>query len=118
MSFGPLTDPVVRVAHAALDGVSTRQRVVADNLANAATPGYRAREVSFEDQLAAAIADGEDPESVAFTTGYADSPLKADGNSVDVTEQAMMLDQTQLQYESLVGIVNFRHNVIRAGLAR
>lgn len=118
MSLGPLVDPVARAVATALDGVAMRQRVVADNLANASTPGYRAKEVSFEDALARALGTGQAPETVSATVDLADSPVKADGNSVDVTEQSMKLGETELAYQSLVNAFNFRHNVIRDALAR
>ena len=36
----------------ALDGLSARQRAIANNIANVNTPGYTAERVSFEDALA------------------------------------------------------------------
>lgn len=44
----------------ALDGLSVRTTVTAENIANAGTPGYRPLRVSFEDALAAAAAKGRE----------------------------------------------------------
>lgn len=117
-SIGPITDVVARAAVTALNGVADRQSVVADNIANASTPGYLAREVSFEDALGAAMDAGRAPETAAATTGLADTPVKADGNSVDVARETMLLGETEVQYQSLVQVFNFRNSIIRDGLSR
>lgn len=46
----------------ALDGLSARVTVTAENIANAGTPGYRPLRVSFEDQLK--MAAGKDAASI------------------------------------------------------
>jgi len=43
----------------ALDGLSTRQRVINNNIANINTPGFKASEVSFAGQLSQAMDDGK-----------------------------------------------------------
>ncbi len=43
----------------ALDSVSHRQRMTAQNIANVMTPGYRAQRVHFEDSLASAVQSGD-----------------------------------------------------------
>ena len=60
MSLG-MPDAVSSVLATALDGLSARQNVIADNIANVDTPGFRARAVEFESNLAAAIQRGEMP---------------------------------------------------------
>ncbi|MFT4025405.1 MAG: hypothetical protein QM676_01190 [Novosphingobium sp.] len=47
----------------ALDGLSVRAQVIAQNIANANSPGYRPLAVTFEDALRGAAAKG--PESIA-----------------------------------------------------
>jgi flagellar basal-body rod protein FlgB len=54
------TDAVSNVLNSALDGISLRQNVIADNIANVDTPGFRARSVDFESSLKSAIARGAD----------------------------------------------------------
>lgn len=43
----------------ALDAYSTRQKVIAQNVANITTPGYRSKSVSFEEHLAQARQPGD-----------------------------------------------------------
>lgn len=40
--MGPLEDRTLRTASTALSGLSRRQQVIADNLANVDTPGFSA----------------------------------------------------------------------------
>ena len=42
----------------ALNGLSLRQRAIANNIANVNTPGYTAQRVSFEAELSRAVAKG------------------------------------------------------------
>jgi flagellar basal-body rod protein FlgB len=55
-----LVDPAQRVLAAALDGLSTRNALIASNLANIDTPGYRPQSIDFESALQAAIAGQAD----------------------------------------------------------
>ena len=50
------TDRVTAGIESALDSVSLRQRVTADNIANMNTPGFKASRVEFENSLASAMA--------------------------------------------------------------
>jgi two-component system chemotaxis response regulator CheY len=47
-------DGVGGVLASALDGISARQNVIADNIANVDTPGFRASTIDFETSLRAA----------------------------------------------------------------
>ncbi len=53
-----VSDAVTQVLRTALDGVSLRQQVTADNIANVDTPGFRATSVDFETSLRQATEDG------------------------------------------------------------
>lgn len=90
-----------------LDGLWTRQRAIADNMANVSTPDYKAKTVRFEDQLQSVLADtSETPAeltdriknmraSVTVTDGQTS---RADGNNVDVEQQNIEMARTQLNY--------------------
>ena len=110
-------DVVTSAVMRAMDGVALRQRVVANNLANAATPGFRAQAVDFEDSLATAISAGR-PQDTAITVRSSGTPVKLDGNSVDVTSEVMSLDRASLQFEGLVSALNFKLSTVRAALSR
>jgi len=114
-----VSDSVSQVLATALDGVSARQRVVADNIANVDTPGFRATSVDFETQLRAAIADGSfaaadgAPVETAITTTPTDTPVGANGNNVDLRKETMAAVQSQFQYQVLTRAVADKFNLVK-----
>ena len=115
MSFA-VSDAVSQVLASALDGVSLRQRVIADNIANIDTPGYRATSVDFESQLMAAFSDGsfeDGVDTVTATTSPTDTPVGANGNNVDLRKETMAAVQSQFQYQVLTRAVNDRFTLLK-----
>jgi flagellar basal-body rod protein FlgB len=102
-----VSDAVSLALHTALNGLSQRQRVIADNIANVDTPGFRAESVQFEDSLREAISDGSlDPDNgpvgdVVATEVPTDTPVGADGNNVDLRKETLAAMQTQYSYQLL-----------------
>ena len=106
MSFA-VSDAVSLALHTALNGLSQRQQVIADNIANVDTPGFRATSVEFEDSLRAAIDNGSlEPDSgrvtrVVATEVPTDTPVGANGNNVDLRKETIAAMQTQYSYQIL-----------------
>jgi len=112
-----VSDAVSQVLASALDGVTQRQQVIADNIANVDTPGFRATSVDFESQLKAAInggafADGS-PVETGVTETPTDTPVGANGNNVDLRKETMAAVQSQFQYQILTRAVSERFNLIK-----
>jgi flagellar basal-body rod protein FlgB len=108
------TDRVEGVLHTALAGLSLRQDVVADNIANIDTPNYRARSVEFEDSLRSAVARGGVPESgVALTSTPTLTPVGPNGNNVDLRKETMAAMQTVFQYQTVTRAVSDRLALVR-----
>ncbi len=108
-----VSDPVGSVIAAALDGLSVRQSVIADNIANVDTPGYRASSVDFETQLRAAIADGGLSGSLQPVTTATNTPVGANDNNVDLRKETMAAIQTQFQYQVLTRAASDRFALVR-----
>lgn len=112
-----VSDSVSQVLATALDGVSLRQQVIANNLANVDTPGFRATSVDFESQLKAAISDGSFDAGTSVdagaTTTPTDTPVGANGNNVDLRKETMAAMQSQFQYQILTRAVTDRFNIIK-----
>ena len=115
MSFPVLgNDRVEGVLHTALAGLSLRQDVVADNIANIDTPGFRARSVDFEDSLRTAVARGGVPDSgVAVTSTPTLTPVGPNGNNVDLRKETMAAMQTVFQYQTVTRAVSDRLALVR-----
>ena len=119
MSF-VVSDAVQRVLGLALDGVSLRQRTIADNIANVDTPGFRATSVDFESSLRKAVENGEitDGSSGGLRPEATptDTPVGANGNNVDLRKETLSAVQSQYQYQVLTRAVTDRFNVLRDSL--
>jgi flagellar basal-body rod protein FlgB len=83
--------------NSALDGLSLRQRTIADNVANIETPGFLAGKVSFEDALRSAVSDGSG--AVSPTTTRSMAPTREDGNNVDLATETLANIDTNLRYQ-------------------
>jgi len=81
----------------ALDALSLRQRVIADNIANVQTPGFQAHRVQFEDALKAAVADGTGFAKTRILTSL--EPTREDGNNVNLDTETLSNIDTNLRYQ-------------------
>lgn len=102
MSFA-VSDAVSLALHTALNGLSQRQQVIADNIANVDTPGFRARSVEFESALERAIERGgamtSGPGAIGATVEATETPVGANDNNVDLRKESIAAIQTQYQYQ-------------------
>jgi flagellar basal-body rod protein FlgB len=106
------SDSVFAVLSSALDGLSLRQRVIADNIANVDTPGFRATSVDFESSLRAAVENGGQGELNAQLLAT-DTPAGANGNNVDLRKETLAATQTQFQYQLMTRAVSDRFSLIK-----
>lgn len=119
MSFA-ISDAIGHVLHSALGGVTSRQNVIADNIANVDTPGFRARAVEFETHLRSAIHDGSfdgrAPVNLPLTATPTATPVGPNGNNVDLRKETMAAMQTQFQYQIITRSVTDRYDVLRTAI--
>ena len=108
------SDAVEGVLHTALNGISYRQDVIADNIANVDTPNFRARSVDFETSLRSAIEHGGvGPGGVAIDVQPTDTPVGINGNNVDLRKESMAAMQSTFQYQIVSRSLTERLNNMR-----
>lgn len=111
------SDDVSIVLNAALDGLSLRQRVIADNIANIDTPNFTASTVDFESSLRSAISEGDVAgRGIAPSTGVATTPVGPNGNNVDLQTETVTAMQSVFQYQLLTRAVGDRFSLITTAL--
>jgi flagellar basal-body rod protein FlgB len=114
-------DGVGNVLHSALNGISFRQSVIADNIANVDTPHFRARAVDFESSLRSAIDSGGteqlDPSAVGYTASPTQTPVGANDNNVDIRKETMAAMQSVFQYQIVSRSVSDRLDLARTAAA-
>jgi len=98
----------------ALDGLSLRQRVIADNISNVQTPGYQAKRVEFEDALSKAVSHGSGHAAASTRTSL--EPTREDGNNVNLDTEVLSNIDTGLRYQLATRAVDNQFSLLRAAL--
>ena len=101
-------DGVGGVLASALDGISARQNVIADNIANVDTPHFRARSIDFETSLRDAIARGDGGAKLSYESVESNSPVGVNDNNVDLRKETMAAMQSSFQYQLVTRSVTDR----------
>jgi len=108
-------DSVTSLAlQSALDGLSARQRVIAENIANINTPGYTAKRVQFEQALASSVASGEG--RVAFTVARSLEPTQLNGSNVNLDTETLSNIDTVLRYQFATQAVGGEASSLRTAM--
>lgn len=110
-----MLDSVVTVAlTSALDGLSLRQRAIADNIANVNTPGYTAQRVQFEQALAQSVERGDG--AVQATVERSLEPTKLNDNNVNLDTETLSNIETVLRYQFAAQAVDSEFTSMRTVL--
>ena len=110
-------DLTIATVHTALRGITQRQRVIADNIANVETPGFTARRVSFEESLRAAVRVGAPGQSDVAVAPSA-SPRNTNDNNVQLDDETMALTDAGLHYQLMVEAMNAKFGLLRTSIGR
>ena len=109
-----------RLIKSALEGLTARQRAIADNVANVDTPQFKASHVSFEKALQDAHGTLDEPLRMFKVEnglpGPGDAPAdvkpsvtvdsgtgrRNDGNNVDIDSEMLELSDTNVRFNALI----------------
>ena len=112
------SDAVHGVLHSALSGISLRQSVIADNIANVDTPDFRARAVDFESSLKSAVSSGGvGSRGIDINVSATQTPVGENGNNVDLRKETMAAMQSVFQYQIVSRSVSDRLEMVRTAAA-
>ncbi len=108
-------DSVTEVGmRSALDALSLRQRVIADNVSNINTPGYMARRVSFEEHFARAVESGRGDVQGVIRRSL--EPTRLDGNNVNLETEMLSNIDTNLRYQVALRSVDGSFSKLRTAM--
>ncbi len=99
----------------AVGGLSLRQQVTANNIANIETPGFSASRVAFESNLADALASG-DPTRATASVQLSGDPAGVNGNNVNLDDEIVIATKTGLQEKLLTGALTSKYGLINTVL--
>jgi flagellar basal-body rod protein FlgB len=93
-----------------MDLLSTRQKLVASNIANADTPGYRTQDLDFQGEFASAA--GLTPE-VVQVVGL---PVKNDGNNVSLDREARLLAENAMRFQVASSLMKSEISTLKSAI--
>ncbi|HPG21610.1 MAG TPA: FlgB family protein [Amaricoccus sp.] len=123
---------ILRLASGLAAHASSRQQVVAENIAHADTPGYRARDVAeFSESLRGGtpafaakvtrpghLAFGADPNGFAVREVTALGAESPNGNTVSLEDQMMRAAEVRQSHDMALGVYRKSLDILRASLGR
>ena len=102
-----MLDPVTGNLEHYLTLLSTRQRLVASNIANADTPGYKTKDIDFETELLNAA------DSTPMTHEVSGLVNKNDGNNVNLDREARLLAENALRFNLASNLIHSKLKIMR-----
>ena len=93
-----------------MDLLSTRQKLVASNIANADTPGYLTRDIDFQAELQNAT--GGSPGTVEVSG----LQVKNDGNNVNLDRESRLLAENALRFNVASSLMRVHLQSLRAAI--
>ena len=91
--------------------LSTRQKLVAANIANADTPGYQTKDIDFQVELESQI--GNSNPNVTEVPGL---KTKNDGNNVNVDREARLLAENALRFSVASNLARGELSMVRSAI--
>lgn len=124
-----LDSKIFTLLEGGLDGLSLRNKVIADNIANVDTPNFKRSDVNFEKVLQAALKDKE-PNNIQlrrtraahipattingnFVVQDNSSSFRNDGNNVDIDIEMTKMAQNSIHYNALSAAYTSQINMLR-----
>ena len=125
------SDSAMNMAQRALDGLSYRKDVIAQNVANVDTPGYLAKEVDFETTLKRTLEGNSSIEQKKTREGHMSiddisqtdfysvknrpgGSLRNDGNDVDIDQELVDMTETELKYQTLTQAISKKLSILKS----
>jgi flagellar basal-body rod protein FlgB len=123
-------DSTISTALIALDGLSLRNNVISQNVANVDTPGYLAQDIDFESSLQMALRSTNDlgmkltdenhqgflsSQTSLIKSGLREGgTLRADGNNVDIDVELVELTETGIRYNAITTGVSKKLSLLKS----
>lgn len=95
--------------------LSTRQKLVASNLANLDTPGYKTRDIDFQYEFLSRIEGGSQEQNTPQVV-EPELPSRNDGNNVNLDRETRMLAETSIRFQMATLMARGHLKEIRAAI--
>ena len=94
-----------------MDLLSTSQKLVASNIANADTPGYKTRDIDFQFEFTSMMNGGK--ADIIEAPGL---QTKNDGNNVSIDREARLLSENALRFNVASNLLKTHIRVLRSAI--
>lgn len=109
------TPPLVPTLESYLKLTIAREQTIAANMANVDTPGYHTHDIDFQGELNKAMNNVLNQTENGGATAQLNPVVqevsglmeRADGNNVNIDREALLMSETQLQYQ--IGVQLIKH---------
>ena len=105
-----MLNPIAGQLERYMDLLSTRQKLVASNIANADTPGYQTQDIDFQSEFQSAI--GGRPRVM----GVSDLQVKNDGNNVSLDRESRLLAENALRFQVASQLLRSQIRAVRSAI--
>lgn len=107
---------VADLLYRALDAAALRQKVIANNVANANTPGFKRSYVTFEEHVKDALSKQLIHNASEITPKVVtdrSTSMRDDGNNVDIDQEMVLMSANGISYQALSQQLNDRLSMLR-----
>ncbi len=94
-----------------MDLLSTRQKLVASNIANIDTPGYKTKDIDFQFEFMS-LAQGDSP-NVVEAPGLV---VKNDGNNVSLDRETRLLSENAMRFNMAASLIQKQISLVRSAI--
>jgi len=106
-----VVDPITNELARYMDLLSTRQKLVASNIANVDTPGYKSKDIDFQFEYMSLV-EGGTP-NVVETPGLV---VNNDGNNVSLDREARLLSENSLRFNVASNLMKTQLKLIESAI--
>ena|SRR3989442_30368 len=106
--LGPIADHLERY----MSLLSTRQKLVAANIANADTPGYKTLDIEFKAEFQKQM----DPDMHARPEEVTGLEVKNDGNNVNLDREARLLSENAIRFNIAAQILRSQIHSVKSAI--
>lgn len=108
-----MLDPIAGSLDQYMTLVSTRQKLVASNIANADTPGYTTKDIDFQSEFQNAMSGGSPSPQVVDVKGLT---MKNDGNNVNLDREARLLSENALRFSVASNLLRSQIKIVHMAI--
>ena len=94
-----------------MDLLSTRQKLVASNIANAETPGFKTKDIDFQTEFMNASGLG-----APHAREVRGLPARNDGNNVSIDREARLLAENALRFNIATNLLRGQIRAVREAI--